>query len=410
MSGMNEEKKRTLREMINQLLTGASPEEVKERFKKILDETSAEDVAKIEQQLVKEGMPREELQRLCDVHLAVFGERVEREQLYLPNGHPISILLAEHKALLDLSGRLGNVASALTELCDWNEAKDELKQVDSLIRDFLDAERHYLREENVLFPLMEKHGITEPPAIMWMEHDRIREIKRKLRDLAARRKNMSFKDFSLQLEDVSKPLCETLPRHFFKENNILFPAALEAISDYEWKEARKEFDNIGYCCFTPPQSTVSMETVAIVAQEGEAASRRGLALPFEMGSLSHSEIEAILNTLPVDVSFIDIDDSVKYFNQPEKRIFVRTKSVIGRKVQQCHPHKSVHVVNKIVKSFKAGQKTTADFWITMNDRLIYIRYFAVRDKKGEYIGTMEVVQDVTNIKSLEGQKRLLDWE
>jgi len=133
-------------------------------------------------------------------------------------------------------------------------------------------------------------------------------------------------------------------------------------------------------------------------------------LQFETGSLSKEEIEAILNALPVDISFVDANDAVKYFNKAEKRIFVRTKAVIGRKVQLCHPQKSVHIVNKILETFKTGKKDVAEFWITMNNRLIHIRYFAVRDKNGKYLGTMEVTQDLTDIKKIEGQKRLLDWK
>ena len=131
---------------------------------------------------------------------------------------------------------------------------------------------------------------------------------------------------------------------------------------------------------------------------------------FETGSLSREEIEAILNSLPVDISFVDANDAVKYFNKAEKRIFVRTKAVIGRKVQLCHPQKSVHIVNKILETFKNGKKDVAEFLITMNNRLIHIKYFAVRDKNGKYLGTMEVTQDLTDIKKIEGQKKLLDWK
>jgi len=133
-------------------------------------------------------------------------------------------------------------------------------------------------------------------------------------------------------------------------------------------------------------------------------------LQFETGSLSKEEAEAVLDSLPVDISFVDKEDRVKYFNKAEGRVFVRTKAVIGRKVQLCHPQKSVHVVNKILDAFKTGKKDVAEFWINLNDCLVLIRYFAVRDKNGRYLGTVEVTQDVTDIKKIEGQKRLLDWK
>ena len=133
-------------------------------------------------------------------------------------------------------------------------------------------------------------------------------------------------------------------------------------------------------------------------------------LQFETGSLSEEEVEAVLDSLPVDISFVDKEDRVKYFNKAGKRIFVRTKAVIGRKVQMCHPQKSVHIVNKILEAFKTGKKDVAEFWIQMNERLIYIRYFAVRDKSEKFLGTLEVTQDITDIKKIEGEKRLLDWK
>ena len=405
MSELSADKKGMLKEIVKQLHDGVPPQEVKEKFKQILKDTSSEDIAKIEQELVKEGMPREELQRLCDVHLAVFGEQLEKQELQTPPGHPISILMEEHKILTQRAERLGILAKMIEEACDVVYVGDVLTEVQGIVKDFVDAEKHYLREENVLFPMLEKHGITEPPAIMWMEHNQIRDIKKRLRSLVENWNAISFYDFKTQLGEVAKPLCSILPSHFFKENNILFPAALQVVTSEEWEEARKEFDEIGYCCFTPSHVTVALQTEKRKTQTPP----EGL-LQFETGSLSKEEAEAILDTLPIDISFIDKDDRVKYFNKAEKRIFVRTKAVIGRTVQMCHPQESVHIVNRIIEAFRKGEKDSAEFWITLDNRLVHIRYFAVRDKDGRYLGTMEATQDLTDIKKIEGQKRLLDWE
>ena len=405
MSELSADKKGMLKEIVKQLHDGVPPQKVKEKFKQILKDTSSEDIAKIEQELVKEGMPREELQRLCDVHLAVFGEQLEKQELQTPPGHPISILMEEHKILTQRAERLGILAKMIEEACDVVYVGDVLTEVQGIVKDFVDAEKHYLREENVLFPMLEKHGITEPPAIMWMEHNQIRDIKKRLRSLVENWNAISFYDFKTQLGEVAKPLCSILPSHFFKENNILFPAALQVVTSEEWEEARKEFDEIGYCCFTPSHVTVALQTEKRKTQTPP----EGL-LQFETGSLSKEEAEAILDTLPIDISFIDKDDRVKYFNKAEKRIFVRTKAVIGRTVQMCHPQESVHIVNRIIEAFRKGEKDSAEFWITLDNRLVHIRYFAVRDKDGKYLGTMEATQDLTDIKKIEGQKRLLDWE
>ena len=133
-------------------------------------------------------------------------------------------------------------------------------------------------------------------------------------------------------------------------------------------------------------------------------------LQFATGTLSKEETEAVLDSLPFDISFVDREDRVRYFNKAGRRIFVRTKAVIGKKVQLCHPQKSVHIVNEILDAFKTGKKDAAEFWIQMNHRLIHIRYFVVRDKNRKYLGTMEVTQDVTDIKKIEGEKRLLQWK
>ncbi len=400
-------KKKMLKEVIKELHGGASPKEVKEKFKEVLKGTKPEDIAKIEQELVKEGMPREELQKLCDVHLAVFGEEVQDQELHIPSGHPISILIEEHRVMLERAERLGTLVKMVEEACDSVYVGDVLTELQRIVKDFQDSEKHYLREENVLFPTMEKHGVTEPPAIMWMEHNRIREVKKKVHDLVEGWNGRLYSDFKEQLSEAAGPLCSVLPDHFFKENNILFPTALQVITDKEWEDIRKEFDEIGYADFTPKNALAAFHAPKT---QSEPAGHSSGTLQFETGSLSKEEVEAILDTLPVDISFIDKDDRVKYFNKAEKRIFVRTKAVIGRSVQLCHPQKSIHIVNKIVEAFTNGEKDTAEFWITMNNRLIHIRYFAVRDKNGKYLGTMEVTQDLTDIRKIKGQKRLLDWK
>ena len=405
---MNEDKKKTLKEIIKQLNAGVPPAQVKEKFKQVLAGTKPEEIAKIEQELVKEGMPREQLQRLCDVHLAVFGEQVQDQELHLASGHPISILMEEHGVLLERADRLKVDVGLIEEACDVVYIGDALTELQGVVKDFVEAEKHYLREENVLFPTMEKHGITEPPAIMWMEHNQIRELKKKLRELVEKWNSMSFEDFKKRLVEVALRVCELLPSHFFKENNILFPSALQVIKDTEWGEVRKEFDEIGYCSFTPKHALVSLHGTEV--EEQKATLEMGETLHFETGNLSKEEVEALLDTIPIDVSFIDADDQVRYFNKAEKRIFVRTKAVLGRKVQMCHPQKSLHVVNKIVEAFKTGKKDVAEFWITIENRFVHIRFFAVRSKGGKYLGAVEVVQDVTDIKKLEGQKRLLDWK
>jgi len=402
-----EDKKALIKEAIRQLHAGVPPEQVKEKFRHVLEGTDSLEIAKIEEELAKEGMKREELRKLCDVHMAIFKEQLEKQQPNLQPTQPISILMEEHKIMLKLADRLVTAANKVLKVTDMHYVTAEIHEVEHLAEDFTDSEKHYLREENVLFPFIEKHGITEPPAVMWMDHNEIRELKKKLPTLIKDLNEAGFQSFKAQLWETAKALGNLLQNHFYKENNILFPAALSVITQTEWVEIRKEFDEIGYCCFTPPEliSIVpSTETAQAPTQPPEGI------LQFETGSLTKDQLDSLINALPVDITFIDENDTVRYFNKPEKRFFVRTKAVIGRKVHMCHPQKSLNVVTTILDSFKTGKKDVAEFWINLNDRLIHIRFFAVRDNNGKYMGTMEVVQDITKIKKIEGERRLLDWK
>ena len=402
---MTEDKKAQIKEAIRQLHAGVPPEQVKEKFRQVLEGTDSLEIAKIEEELAKEGMKREEMRKLCDVHMAIFKEQLEKQMPNMQPSQPISILMEEHKMMLKMAEQLLTLANKVLKVSDMRYVAEEIHQVEHLVEDFTDAEKHYLREENVLFPVIEKHGITEPPAIMWMEHDQIRELKKKLHALVKGVNEASLQSFKEQLWDTAKALNTLLPNHFYKENNILFPAAMSVVTEQEWVEIRREFDEIGYCCFTPPELTaVGSQAIPVQAQAQEGI------LQFETGHLTKDQLDSMLNTLPVEITFVDADDTVRYFNKPEQRIFVRTKAVIGRKVQMCHPEKSLDIVGKIVDSFKTGKKSVAEFWINLNSRLVYIRFFAVRDKDGKYLGTMEVVQDVTEVKKLEGERRLLDWK
>lgn len=404
---MSEDKKAQIKEAIRQLHAGVPPDQVKEKFRDVLEGTDSLEIAKIEEELGNEGMKREEMRKLCDVHMAIFKEQLEKQMPNMKPSQPIAILMEEHKLMLQLAENLTALANKILKVTDIRYVTADIHQVEHVAGDFADAEKHYVREENVLFPIVEKHGITEPPAIMWMEHDQIREQKKQLQKLIADLEKMGFEGFKQRLWDVAKSLATLLQNHFYKENNILFPAAMSVVTEQEWISVRREFDEIGYCCFTPP------ELVAPAAKAKETptpvvAAAAGV-LHLETGGFTNEQLEALLNTLPVEITFIDADDTVRYFNKPKQVIFVRTKAIVGRKVQKCHPEKSLSTVIRIVDSFKAGKKDVAEFWINLNARLIHIRFFPVRDAEGKYLGAVEVVQDVTDIKKLEGERRLLNW-
>jgi len=390
-----------LKAVVKALHEGADPEEIKEAFAEVVRDATPAEIAQGEQELIEEGMPREEIQRLCDVHLALFSESLELEQALAPAGHPIRILMEEHAMLVRFAHRLRDLANELRGPEDLSV--QQMERLDQITQHFRDSESHYLREENVLFPYLERHGITQPPAIMWMEHDKIRNIEKDLHGLVDRYQEIDPADFLHQLPQVATSLADMLSSHFQKENNILFPTALKIIGDSEWEDIRDQFDELGCTPFTPPAPKLRRLEAGVDTQNYE----REDVMHFATGTLSMEQTEALLDTLPVDITFVDKDDRVGYFNQSGERIFPRTRAVIGRKVQQCHPEKSVHVVNQILQDFKSGSSDAAEFWIDLNGRLVHIRYYPVRNAAGDYLGCLEVTQDITEIKQIEGEKRLL---
>jgi DUF438 domain-containing protein len=264
---------------------------------------------------------------------------------------------------------------------------DRLAQID----------KHFLRKENQLFPIIETKGITGPSKVMWALHDDIRGFIKDVRKRVTDNK----------MEKVAiAALVKMVTDMIYKEEHILFPMALETLSEEDWAKAKKGEEEIGYAWIKPEtQWTASREAIP----HSILADKTG-SLNLDTGQLTPEQVNLMLTHLPIDISFVDEKDEVAYYSASPDRIFPRSPGVIGRKVQNCHPPKSMGTVQKILDGFRAGKKDTADFWIQMQGKFLLIRYFAVRDAEGKYRGCLEVSQDVTAIRRLEGQKRLLDWE
>jgi PAS domain S-box-containing protein len=379
-------RKDALKALLKRLHAGEDMTKMKGEIGRTLGDLTPAEITQIGEELTKEGTPELEVQRLRDVHLALFQETLVNAQPIAPVGHPIHILMAEHRRLLEIAVELRNsVAQG-----DYLKAREIAGQ-------FKTSDRHYLREENVLFPYLEKHGVTQPPKMMWLEHDQLRGIEKRLY-AAVDLLRPSFDE----LAEAARALSELLSNHFFKENNILFPTAMKMFEAAEWDAVRSQFVEIGWCPFTPPQD---------IAQAGvKPAPEKGTGTPtevtFETGSLPRDVLEAVLDRLPVDISFVDPGGKVRYFSNAPDRIFTRTKAVIGRSVQNCHPPKSLPAVNQILDDFQQGRRNDAEFWLNLGGKMVHIRYFAVRDKAGKYLGCLEVSQDITHIRKLEGEKRL----
>lgn len=402
------ERQKVLKEIILQLHDGKDPAEVKQEFAALIEGVTAGEISEMESGLMAEGMAVEEIQRLCDVHAEIFRGSVT--QIHTASkeeekpGHPVRVLREENFAIDNL---LKNVlmpkVAALTEGSVEKLRFPLLEDVNLL----LDIDKHFSRKENIFFPFMEKYGITAPPKVMWGVDDEIRAV---------------IKDFKLQLQEdkysagILKVTAEAMNTKILdmiiKEESILIPMLLETLTEDEWVSIAEDSDEIGYCIVSPeakwaPSRALSFGGIGQMSEKETASTPNEGLIRLETGILKVDELTRILNTLPFDITFIDKDDTVKYFSQSEERIFPRTKSVIGRSVQNCHPPSSVHVVETILEAFKAGRKDHEHFWIQMGEVMIYIRYFAVRSEKGDYMGTLEVTQNIAPIKAIEGQKRLI---
>ena len=211
-----------------------------------------------------------------------------------------------------------------------------------------------------------------------------------------------------------------------KEEQVLHPMAMDTLGDAEWARIRAGEGDIGYAFIAdvpawPAAATAGAAGVAAgsalagagEAAESAAAGQAGAAAPagllaLNTGGLSLDELNLVLGVLPIDFQYVDEHDRVRFYSEGH-RIFPRSPGVIGRKVQNCHPPASVHKVQQILDAFRAGEKDTAEFWIDIQGKFLHIRYFAVRDEARAYRGVVETVQDVTGIRALEGQRRLLDW-
>jgi len=404
MINNREYRQKVLKELITELHNGKSVDEIKSRFEELIEGISPTEISEMEQALIMDGMPVEEIQRLCDVHAAVFKGSIE--EIHRPQrpedvpGHPVHTFRLENKELEKL---INNRIKPHVESFKSSDSKENMKK---LMEDFdvlWEIDKHYSRKENLLFPFMEKYGITAPPKVMWGVDDEIRAAIKEIRKLLS-----SYDSKKDQVVEKANETSDRVIEMIFKEENILFPMVLDTLAEDEWIKIAEESEEIGYCLTEPKGKwrPVNVNVEVKVQEEGEKPSNNGY-IKFDAGILSPEEINALMNTLPIDITFVDKDGAVKYFSQGKERIFVRPKTIIGRQVQNCHPPASVHIVEKIVEDFIAGRKDHEDFWIKMGDKYVYIRYFAVRNEKGEYLGTMEVTQNIKPIQDIVGEKRLM---
>ena len=400
-------RKKRLKELILKLHDGASADIVRKELIDTLKYIPYGEVVEVEQELISEGLPETEVLRLCDIHGEVLEGHVDLSGAKeVPLGHPVDVFRRENEQLKILTGKISQHLNDLEKLQE-SSFKDYTLQLLGMFNNLMDVDKHYQRKEYLVFPFLEKNEITGPPKVMWGKHDEIRDQLKGSISLL-REQELSKKDLSDSLDLLYYPALKAVNDMVQKEEEILFPMCMDVITTEEWWNVHMQTLEFGFTLYDPevewaPEGFSKEDENASIITTSEG----NIQLP--SGSLAVEEILAILNTAPFDMTFVDRNDKVKYFTQGPHRIFARSRTIINRDVRLCHPPGSVHIIEKILEDFKSGRASHAPFWIQMNGKFILIEYYALRATNGEYLGTLEVTQDLTEARSLEGEKRILSY-
>lgn len=395
---------RTLKAIIKKLHAGADSGEVRESLKQLVRQTDASEIMAMEQELIAEGMPVREIQSMCDLHSQVTREvLVQVSPSGVIPGHPVDTMRRENVALTEAVDRMQSAMKRIQDCQDGTDANAALFDWRQALNDLHDVDKHYQRKEHLFFSCLERHGINGPSKVMWGKDD---EFRARLKDLdsALRQPGGTLADWKALATTKGAAAAAGVREMIYKEENILLPMCLSQFTADEWDEIWTASPRYGWCLVAPREGYRPSGP----AKQEQTSPSGGIQLP--TGILSLDQLTAIFSTLPVDLTFVDADDRVAFFSEGPARVFARSRAIVGRKVQNCHPPRSVDVVDRILSDFREGRQNVAEFWIDFKGRFVHIRYFAVRGETGSYLGTLEVTQDVGSIRALQGERRLLEYD
>ena len=311
-----------------------------------------------------------------------------------PDGHPVRTYLEENLLIRSLMREI--------EAVNISEGLETLKV---LFERLAKVDLHFTRKENQLFPYLEKYGWTSPSQGMWTFHDQIRDQVKETRKIIA---SEDTEQILISMQQLFKFLEQIMQ----VEEQRLLPRAMGMLTEEEWKEFKEGDNEIGWMFDKAPTPYPADEYI----HPSQDTKKRKLPFGIEdkthydEGYLTPAQVNSIFRILPVDITYVNEDDQVVFYNRGDDRVFPRSAGIIGREVKFCHPPKSVDQVLRILEEFKAGTQVLAEFWIKFKGKFIHIQYFAVRDPDGTYRGVIEMSQDVTHVRGLEGEQRLLDWD
>lgn len=406
----SQERVDSLYEFCFNLIKGDKGTELIQKHQEAIDHLQANDIVVVVHRLVEAEIPMEDLKVGITKALNVFHKSIYKQpKAQVESNHFLGVMMLENRELEIRLKEIKPLAKSINILNDEVKLAAELSLLKSKIKALAEMEKHYQRKENIFFPYFEKqYPEYKCLGVMWSIHDDIRRVQKQL----VAELQSSFIDLKL-INRLLGDLFFFTKAIISREEYLLFPIALNAVSEELWDEMNEHSSEIGYSFIEVPEfkkMDVESEKTRQVVKGGELdADKLGdTLLNFETGLMTLKQAMLLLNHLPVDITMIDENDRVCFFSNPKERFFPRSKAIIGRTVQNCHPPESVHVVDDLVQAFKSGEKDSESFWIQMKGRFILIQYFALRDKDNTYKGCIEVGQDITDIRKLDGEKRLMD--
>ncbi len=393
------ERQNKLKELILRLHDGESEEVIIEEFAEHFQHISPLEISVMERRLMKEeGLKVEEIMRLCNVHVAVMAGYVESESEepadFEKPGHPVHVLKQENLAIEAALMRIRNLLEFYVEAEGQDaEIAAGLKLQIDLLWEF---DKHYNRKENSIFPLMERYGITAPPKVMWGVDDQIRDLYKEFKAAFEENKIGELLPLFTELEYEIEEM-------IVKEEEIMIPMISAVFNIDDWIKVKDESAEFGYCIVEP----VKEWEVERVEMEEDFENELDGNIQLGTGYLTKKEVNIMLDMLPLELTFVDKDDVVKYFNNQEgPKLLARTPNAIGRDVMNCHPPKSYEIVEQLIKDLKSGKKDKEVAWFKKGSTYVHITYAAVHDDAGEYLGILEYVQDITDFIGIEGENRV----
>ena len=376
-----------IKQYLLRLSNGESLESVQKDFKERFESVDSSEIMKAEQELMESGMPYQEVQKLCDVHSALFhgstknetseiektldlagGAGADTKELVDTVGHPLNTFTKENK----------NLESYIDEF----EKKLDNNSVDrELLKKIRELSIHYAKKGDLLYPLLKtKYNVTGPATVMWSVDDEIRDELARLFAID--------KEDEKWVEDI-KAVLTRAKEMIYKEENILFPICAANFTGEDWINIYLDSKDYENCFGVVPESFELAENLKREFDDIDGE----IVLPG--GHFTKEQLIAMLNTMPFEITFVDENDINRFFNENDApKAFKRPLMAIDRDVYSCHPPKIEPMVREIIGSFKSGTQDEVSVWLNKNGKDMLIKYMAVRDKNGKYLGTMEIVQDM----------------